>query len=112
MPKSAFRKEATRPSPPQDRRLWYAGQAEAYAYLVARGELAAWFLVPRVYLPDIRGAIVGHRCTCRVGDQTRTLPGTQIAATPAQAPTREASDLAAYCASHHHHGRMRRGEPQ
>ena len=52
-----------------NRELWYIGQVEALCYLVARGKLAAWLLVPTIYLPDIRAAVADNRCGCRVFQQ-------------------------------------------
>jgi len=69
MPSDAFRKQATSPSSLEGRRLWYIGQAEALCYLVARGKLAAWLLVPKVYLSDVRAAVAESHCACVVSEQ-------------------------------------------
>jgi len=53
----------------RDRKLWYIGQAEALCYLVARGKLTAWLLVPRAYIPDVRAVVAESHCACLVTEQ-------------------------------------------
>lgn len=52
-----------------NRGLWYIGQAEALSYLVARGKLAAWLLVPTAHVPDVRAAVAESHCACLVTEQ-------------------------------------------
>jgi len=47
-------------------RSWYLGNVCALCYLVERGKLAAWLLVPTRYLAEVQKTISQDGCSCKV----------------------------------------------